>query len=418
MLLTNSTHGYFGYSIVAKRVCQYLRQQGHDCIIFGLQTIGRVIEDELSNKNIPLFFHPWGADALGHYLKAHKTDILISILDLFQPGIEYLPRTVKEQKVVWAAHITTNHMPLSPFLVGPIKEADVAIVPSKFGLQVLREAGFTGPDIFQISHGVDTKFFSPLSGEEREEIRRKLGVLDKSTILLCVARNKGGVKNYPDLFKAWKLALGNIPNLKKEGILLVLSYPEEPEGVRIDHLRNLMGLQNHVKFIWAKPTSDWSSVEPTYEGDANGFPHQPNWGFDEKNMRKIYGLADCMIFSTQAESFCFPVIESAAMGIPSIAPNHTVFPELIGEPKAGLLADIKMATTIPLLSDIFNVDPISLAGCIAQLYEDENLRKELGKNALENTRQYGWDRILPRWAEVVERFGVPPCDYSKGTLGV
>ena len=53
MIFSNSSYGGWGYGVVSKYVAKGLREHGFNPILFGMQTIGRIIEDEYGqNKSL------------------------------------------------------------------------------------------------------------------------------------------------------------------------------------------------------------------------------------------------------------------------------------------------------------------------------------------------------------------------------
>lgn len=417
LIASNSFGCPFGYSRVFSPVARYLKSIGHNIVYFSMQMVHPPFKNEDSIQLCGLRYAPWGQDIFEDLLKMFKIDLVIVGHDIFLGEVQHEPDIAQKLKVPLIVHVTVNHDPLSPFCIPYIQKAAAAVVPSKFGLRVLREAGFVGSDVVLIEHGIDLNTFKPLPEEDKLEMRKRLKIESKSYVCLTTQRNKGGVKAYPRLFKGWKLVCENIPSFKEKSTLLMLADENEPEGIRLADLRNRMGLQNEIKFIWMKP-DDKGEMSPTYEGDLEGAKHTANYGFSSEWMAKLYSVADVHIISSSAESFNLPCLESQACGVPQIFPDAHIGPELVGEPKSGLLIAIKDAETIPLLSDIFQIDPISLASYIKQLYEDEKLRGELGENALKNAQNYSWERILPRWGEIVERFSIPPISYQTGALGI
>jgi len=297
--------------------------------------------------------------------------------------------------------LVRNSYPLSPFLAKNASQANLLVAPSKFVEKTLKEV-FPN-NTFLIPHGVNTKIFKPLKKEEKEEMKRKLRVEDKNFIVLTVMRNKSPYqKDYPTLFRAWKSLIETHEELKKEGILLCLTDPLEPSGLRIDLLRQRAGLMDTVKFIWAKPTKDKSSIEATFEGDPNGMPHNANINFPHEEMAKIYNIADVYVQCSFGESFGLPILESMACGIPQINTEHTTGIELVGEPKTGLLAKIKTELSTPLISDQWLIDWKSLAECMEKMYLSDKLRKEFSERALDFAKNYDWNLIIPKWQAMVD----------------
>ena len=387
----------------------------------GLQTLGRVISDEYGTLNLPLKFDAFGGDILADYLKAYgPIDVFLTIWDVWLPQASYLPSAVNKfrpQGMSWIHHITILSAPLSPWLHAAVEPADVIVAPSKFNLKVLQDAGL-GSKSLHIPHGCDTSIYKPIP-ETREELRRELGYEDKF-VFLTVGRNKGLQKAWPILFHAFKTMIENRPELKDKVLLHCHTCPDEAEGMRLDLLRDRVGLRDHVKFTQVRPTEDWRSITVCNEAHPNAMLHQPNFGLDERGMCCLYNMADCFVLASQGESFSLPTLESMACGLPVVAPNFSAPVELVNDSKAGLLAKIKTMMTTPLISDTALVDELDLARCMYQMYEDENFRKECSRNAVGFARKLDWKNVVPQWLKLldqVQEAGLKP-DYSRGILGV
>lgn len=358
-----------------------------------MQSIHPPWVDKDGVTNLGIRYDAWASDILPDYLRVYKIDCFLSIFDIWLGQTNYIGALTKRLGILWIAHVTANSYPLSPFLATPCSQANILIAPSKFVYNTLRE-GLSG-SIFYIPHGVDLNIYKPLPAEEKQKMKEKLRVEDKEFIVVSVMRNKGMQKDFPTLFHAWKLLLEKIPKLKEKGILLCLTDPLEPDGIRIELLRQRIGL-NNMRFIFAKPKED-GTLEMTYEGDPEGFLHTANLNFSPDEMAKLYNIADCHVISSLGESFNLPTLEAMACGISVIAGNHTTGFELVGESKAGMLANIRTTVTTPLISDIFYIDSNSLMECMKKIYEDGAFKKECSKNALEFVKKYSWDLITKKW---------------------
>lgn len=393
--MSNSPGRGYGYSVVSDQVSAALQKAGHKVYFLGMQSIHPPWVDKEGVINLGIRYDPWASDCLPDYLRVYKIDYFLSIFDIWLAQTNYIGALTKRLGVKWIAHVTANSYPLSPFLATPCSQANFLIAPSKFVYNTLREV-FPGA-IFYIPHGVDLNIYKPLPTEEKQKMREKLRVEDKEFVVVSVMRNKGMQKDFPTLFHAWKLLQEKIPRLKEKGILLCLTDPLEPDGLRIELLRQRIGL-NNMKFIWAKPNQD-GILEMTYEGNPEGFLHTANLNFSPEEMTKLYNIADCHVISSLGESFNLPTLEAMACGIPVIAGNHTTGLELVGESKAGLLANVRTTVTTPLISDIFYLDSNSLMECMKKIYEDENFKKECSKNALEFAKKYSWELIIKKWVD-------------------
>jgi len=413
LIISNSAYRGYGYSTVATKVAEGLRDLGCNVCYFGLQSIHPPYKEN-GITFLGIRYDVWGKDILAQYLNAYDIRVLITIFDVWMDSTLYLSEIPKKARVKWICHVTINGSPLSPYLERNIKNADVIVAPSKFALKVLAQAGY---EAVYIPHGVDTSIFKPLSKKEIEKTKEQLGVADKNFIALSVMRNKSATqKDFPALFKAWKLFVNRIK--KKDAVLLVLSDPYEPEGLRLDLLRSRYGIEDSVKFIWSKPSDDWSKIVPTYENDPMGFAYSANNGFPPEEMAKIYNVCDCHVISSPGESFNLPTLEAMACGKPVIAPDNSSPHYLISESNAGLLAEIARESVMNvLLCDYQLVDIYSLAACIDEMYNFPDKREEFGKNALKYAQYYDWKRIIPLWYELI-KIGEPHVNYDTGELGI
>lgn len=410
LILSNTIELRTGYGNVFGPIARYLAKQGHEVVYFGLQQIRPPYEDD-GIVRVGLRFHPWGEDVLLDYLRAYRIHTLITGIDLFMPQVQYIPDTVSKAKVQWIAHMTVNHHPLSPMLYRAAEACDTLVVPSRFGYRVVREAGFYG-DVYYIPHGIDLEVFHRLPASEVSETRERLRVDDKEFIAVSVMRNKGEAKNFPALFEGWRRAIDQDPRLAREGVLLVLTDPKET--VDLYQLRSRWSLGDTLRFIWAKP--EGVDLRLTWEGDPHGMPHHANMNFPASEMARLYNVASCHVITSSGESFNLPCIESQSCGCPQIFPNHTVGPELVGEPRSGLLVPVVYRYTSLILGDIFMADPRGVAEGILRLYRDPKARHEMSQRAVANASLYDWRRILPEWDRLVSR--LPAVDYRRGMLGI
>ncbi|MCD6493904.1 MAG: glycosyltransferase family 4 protein [Archaeoglobaceae archaeon] len=397
---SNTISGRYGYSVVTSPVTEALQKAGHQMIVFGMQSIHPPFKDEIGRVHVGLRYDAFGSDILGNLLKAYKIDLLITVFDVWLDQAQYIPPTCQKLQIPFVSHITANSYPLSPFLARFCQFAKMLVAPSKFVEKCLYEV-FPQKTI-RIPHGVDLNIYKPLSEEEKQEFKERLRIEDKEFIMVSVMRNKGLQKNFPALFHAWKLMLETYEELRKDGILLILSDPLEGEGIRLDLLRNLAGLDsNNIMFIWGKPNKDLSTLEMTYENDPEGFMHNANYCFGPEEMCKLYNIADVHVISSAGESFNLPSLEAMACGTPIIMPDNTTGPELVGEGKTGLLAKCKFETTTPLISDIRYVCPKSLAECMEKLYLNKKLREKCANNARKFAKNYSWEKINKLWINLV-----------------
>ena len=414
LIHSNSVTGRYGYSVVFGDVAKALAKAGHNIYYFGMQTMHPPMKDNDGIVWLGLRYDSFGSDMMENYVRMYKIDAVLTGWDVWLPQAQYIPQVCKKYNIPWICHTTINSTPLSPHLATPFSHAQYLVAPSKYNEFELNRAGFN--NVSCIPHGVDLDVYKP------NKIEKPAYVMGErpETIFLSVMRNKGFQKNYPGLFYGYKTFLDNVPGAREKTKMYILTDPFEPDAIQLDVLRNKMGLDNHVRFIWSKPDKDEKTIIPTFEGDPEGVAHNANMNFSSDKMAEIYNGADIHIIASSGESFCLPCAESMACGIPQVFPNNTTGPELVGESKAGLLADIGMNNTTPLISDVQLVSPVSLAKCMHELYINKELRAESAKNAQKHAKNYEINNIMKLWVDLFKKVeeNELKVDYTKNKMGI
>ncbi len=404
MLMSTSANITTGYGIVSKNLMKGLLKKNIDIKMLGLQNLGHQKEE----WNLPILDGIYGNDSLEFYTKLYRIDSLITILDNWLPQYDWLPNYIKRLKLNHICHVTIFSEPLPPNLHNSIRNANFWVAPSRFVEKVLLTAGFDPKRVHYIPHGCDTKIFKPLPEEEKQKYRKLAGYENKF-VWLAVATNTGFEKNWQGLFYAYKVFLAQNPEAVKDTVLHCHTSPHYPGAASYDLevLGKMYGIADNLRFIIGMNL---------------------NAGTPPEEMARFYNISDCYISSTMGESFHLPALESMACGTPCIIPNHTTGPQLVGEPKTGLLSEpLKMKNgqefgwTGPQISDKWIVDPVDFADKMTKMYKDKKLREKCSKNAVKFAKKFDWEtKIIPQWIEFLkytEEF-VEPINYKEKKLGI
>lgn len=401
MIFSNPSYAYYGYSIVTKNLAKGLKNAGHNVIVFGNVTMGATLKDENGVTNIPMCFNAWGSDIIEAYLRAYKIDILITILDVWQPEMQYLPTLCEKLKIPMITHATIRSEPLSPMLAAYFERTRHIVSPSMFGQKTAMAYPPIARKVNYIPHGVDTSIYYP-DLNMKNEMKKKLGYEGKF-VFLAVGRNKSMQKNYPTLFHAYKNLLVNYPETVDKTIMHVHAYPYELGAVDLDMFNQMTmsDFPNNIKFTFVKPNDDWSSIEIVNQNEPGSMLNQPNFGLPETEMAKLYNMADCMVSTSEGESFCLPVLESMACGVPQVFPNHTTGPELIESPQTGLLSDIECRYTHPDITDVAYVSPFHTSKNMQHIFFNDEDREKFSKNAALFAKDYDWNNVVQMWINCI-----------------
>jgi glycosyltransferase involved in cell wall biosynthesis len=109
---------------------------------------------------------------------------------------------------------------------------------------------------------------------------------------------------------------------------------------------------------------------------------------DDVDLPAIYNLATAFAFPSWYEGFGLPVLEAMACGLPVIAADNSSLPEVVGE--AGLLIDAG--------------DTEALAGGLARLVSDEDLRASLAAAGRQQAAHFDWGRAAQQLLEIYRHF--------------
>jgi len=97
----------------------------------------------------------------------------------------------------------------------------------------------------------------------------------------------------------------------------------------------------------------------------------------DPDLAELLNASDALVFPSLWEGFGLPAVEAMSCGIPVLASNRGgSLPEVVGD--AGPLFEPE--------------DPNAVATCVIGFLGDEELRAELGRKALERSRQFSWSK--------------------------
>ncbi len=148
--------------------------------------------------------------------------------------------------------------------------------------------------------------------------------------------------------------------------LLPAPVDNNPEATRLRLLVQNLGLADQVLFV----------------------PSQP-----QEQMPYFYSAADLTIMSSHYESFGMAALESQACGTPVIASRAGGLPFAVQDNFSGRLVEPGQ--------------PQELAETMAQLLDDDGLRRQLGQQAASRAEQFGWRSIANNVIETYMQLAAP-----------
>ncbi|MDV3222087.1 D-inositol-3-phosphate glycosyltransferase [Intrasporangium sp.] len=226
--------------------------------------------------------------------------------------------------------------------------------------------------------GVDLATFTP--GDTRTA-RAELGLPVDGELLLFVGRIQP--LKAPDLLlRVAAELLRRDPGRRERLTVAVLGGPSgsglaRPHG--LEELAEQLGITDVVRFVKPVPR-----------------PVLAQW----------YRAADVVLVPSYSESFGLVAIEAQACGTPVVAADVGGLPTAVGD--AGVLVD--------------GHDSPTWTDAVQGLLDDDGLRADLGRRAIEHAAGFGWeattDRLLAVYRQAIHERTHSPIANGKGIVGV
>jgi D-inositol-3-phosphate glycosyltransferase len=218
-----------------------------------------------------------------------------------------------------------------------------------------------------IPPGVDLERFKPIT---KEEAKKRVGIPCGDTNILFTGRIEP-LKGIDTMLRAMALIQARRPEVLHNACMAIIGGDPwaddlDEEMARLQQLRADLDIHDLVTFLGAK---------------------------DQDILPNYYAAAEMVVMPSHYESFGMVALEAMAMGTPVIASE-------VG----GLAYLVKHGITgyhVP------SRDPEALAARIYELLSNQDCRQQLGQQARDYARQYGWpkiaNRIMAVYEEVVAR---------------
>jgi glycosyltransferase involved in cell wall biosynthesis len=230
----------------------------------------------------------------------------------------------------------------------------------------VQSAGYPGPRIEVIPHGVDLLTFKPLS--DRRAIRRKLFGIDEGFVVLNANRNNHRKRS--DLTIA-----GFAEFAKARDDCFLCLHMDSSEEYDLRAQVQTAGIERQVMF---------SDRELTPE-----------------NLNRLYNACDVGVNTSSGEGWGLVAFEHAATGAPQIVPRHSACAELWCH--SGVFLEPVESSRGPMaLCESQAVSAKSLCNGLRRLYNNPTYRGERARRAYDTATapQYRWARIAIRWLEL------------------
>lgn len=293
-----------GYGVQTRLFTRALRAAGHDVVISpNCMNVPPFVNDEglrvLSAG--PRFNN--GNDFILFHVEHEQPDIVLSMIDTFAMDSK------RFSQVPWAAWQVVDSAPMLPEMKKSAAAAARRIAMSKFGQQVLLDAGH---DSTYIPLAYDPMDYYPSDRAKARAILEHLWkepLSDRFVMVMCAANmSRPSRKNF-------SAALRTVKWMKDQGANPALYIHTECTG----KLTNGEDLREMSEAIGLSP------------GDVM-FPDQYEYAMGTLSaayLRTIYNAADLYLCTSRGEGFGVPLIDAQACGLPCVSVDFSSMPELM-----------------------------------------------------------------------------------------
>ncbi len=223
---------------------------------------------------------------------------------------------------------------------------DLVSVPTKSKKNLLRDQRFKEP-IVCMTNGISDLYFKDV---KQNGIRDKYN-LDNKKILLYASR-LSPEKHQLSIIKTFKKIHNEVPDSR-----LVLVGSDGPSSGHVKKLIKKKNYKDFVSYLGRVPFGD---------------------------MLKLYNTADISCLWSWIEAEGLVLIESMAQGTPTIGSNSCGISDVIRHGQTGYLAD----------------NLLEFKDKVVNLLKDDDLRKQMGKNAKEAAQKYKISNVAKTWVKL------------------
>ena len=302
---SNSCHVFSGYGCQTAQVVHQMAKDGHEVAISANHGASVMMNCAHGHPIFPEGLMRYSIDAAPDNMKAWVGDqpgFGVVLFDLWPlNGVQGF------NDLNLACWTPVDHSPAPPAVVQFLKGGGHhAIAMSRFGEEMLANAGIKPEDMTYIPHGIDLTIFN----DRGKGARQPMGIPEDAFLVVTNAANRGRIpvrKAFGEMADAMSKFMKDRPDV----YWMIHTEPNgHSEGVNIPRLVAHLGIdQQRVRY-----------------------PHPVHFrnGIPQDAIAQMYSAADVQLLTSMGEGFGIPAVESQACGTPVIVSDFSAQPELIG----------------------------------------------------------------------------------------
>jgi len=286
--------------------------------------------------------HAFGAKLFNDVLLDYKPTHVIDIRDSWH--IEYQFRSPLRPYYAHVVMPAVDAAPQHRTWIDMYSYADKILSYTDWGINILKVAGLN--NVFSSASPCAPIEFSPLTSEQRAEVKRSMGLGDV-TIVGTVMRNQRR-KLFPNLFQDFAAYL----NKSGRTDVFLLCHTSNPDTWELDEHLLENGLSNKVLFTYhcnRCGTVDFSFYRGIFShcrkcnNMSSTFTSTQN-GVDNHTMNLIYNAMDVYVQYAICEGYGMPLAEALSCGIPIMAVDYSAMSEIIHQAQGTAIKPVDFFT--------------------------------------------------------------------------
>lgn len=383
----------------------------------------------------------YGKKSLPNVLSDFRPDILFTI------GDEWMTNHATDHKnkfgYLTASYFPIDSLPVFASWCETFKKPDATVMYGQWGIEVVRQRDPDFNPAGYIYHGIDTSVFHPVSKEERDAMRKKMG-LDEDSFLVGNCNRNQPRKNIPALVKAFAM-------FQKEHRMCPVTHKpwfSRKEDLYMNEffyvISDMPFFQKMIEDPTISPFTGEKGILIKEKPKAKLYLHmcmddvgwdlreyigrfklahnvilnpglQVGHGVSDKELNLIYNSMDVSCSPTIGEGFGLSILESMACAVPILVTNYSAHTEWCKP--GGLLIKVKTFFTEPKSNhERALCDEVDMVWKFDRFYygaemfnhlygtelgEDQcgkKARELCGKNGLAVAQKMDWKKdICPQW---------------------
>lgn len=369
----------------------------------------------------------YGAVQIDAIVKEWKPTVWIGSDDVwsFQIG-DYMDKPWYKQ-INSVPHITIDSVPVLDMAFEQAKRSKYYLTWAKFAPREMKRVGGAAmAHVGSIYGAMDTTMFSPISDQEKADVRKSFGIDQDTLIFLFVFRNQLR-KSAVRIIEAFAHFKKEYP-MAKAKLYFHTSFSEKGAGWDIPKMAAFYGLKNEDILCtyscktcgrwWVRPYGGEDIDCPHCGAKKSGITVNIMHGVPAHEMRYVYGISDACLSCFTSGGQEYHSVQSMLCGKPLACTNYSCGEDFCTDITAPFVYPLKYATYEEMGTNFLKstTDFRDIAAFMRKMHKSGNRdRQEIGEKSRAWAQStFGIEAIGKQWEDLFATMPMP--DWSTITL--